>query len=284
MDKYDVGSGLLGGLQQGISSYFNASSAKQDRELRAQEREQRAKELKAQGLLQARAQGLIPKYDLEGNIVDYDIDKEVLALKRPSFGIPQLTVGQEAADKAFGKEYSDYQAGGGRAGLERNIGLLGGAVEKLKTGQAKTGGWTTKIPGLSSDVVQESINPEMIAARDAIRGAIQSTLRQTLGAAFTEKEGQAIFERAFNPRLSPEENVKRAQSVIQELQAQVDAKDKSVRQFEQAGTLRGMGLIQPQGAQAGPQRKIRVTNGKETLMIDAADLQEAMADGYRQAP
>lgn len=311
MDRYDLGAGLLGGLQQGLNTYLQTST---EREKRKRDEAFQLAKMKAEGfdvsetpegqfdikrsqgyldkekregLLAARKEGLIPIYDEAGNVADYKVDLEMLRAKKPEFGMPQLTKGQEAADTAFGKEYADYQAGGGKAGIEKNIGLLSGAVENLKSGKAKTGGWTTKIPGLSSDVVQEALNPEMIAARDSIRGAIQNTLRQTLGPQFTEKEGTDIFNRAFNPRLSPQENIRRAEAVIQELQTRIDAKDKSVRQFEQAGTLRGMGLIQPQGAEAmpkGPQGKVRVTNGKETLLIDSADLQEAIADGYRQAP
>ncbi len=150
-----------------------------------------------------------------------------------------LTPGQEMADKEFGKEAADYYYGGGKSGVEKNMGKLEGAIQTLNDNPDLTGGWSTRVPIIGSDAAQDSINPQMAAVRDDIRGAIQGTLKQVLGGQYTEKEGEAIFNRAFNPRLSAAENVKRAQAELQALQSMAAAKDKSMGQFLASGTLKG---------------------------------------------
>lgn len=145
--------------------------------------------------------------------------------------------GRKAADTAFGKEYSEFRAGGGSANLKKNIGLLESAVGDLKSGKVKTGGMT----GFLGNDVQDVINPQVSIARDKIRAAIQGTLKQVLGAQFTEKEGEAIFNRAFNPRLSNEENARRVQAELDSLKEMANAKEEATKYFEEHGTLTGFG-------------------------------------------
>lgn len=162
-----------------------------------------------------------------------------------------LTPGEEMADKTFGKDAAEYYYGGGKATVEKNLQRLEGAINKLrgnpdpKTGRPTgdthlTGGWSTKVPGLGADAAQDVLNPEMASVRDDIRAAIQGTLRQVLGAQFTEKEGEAIFNRAFNPRLSAQENVRRATAELQSLRNMAADKDRSMQQFAASGTLKGL--------------------------------------------
>lgn len=150
-----------------------------------------------------------------------------------------LSPGELKADEEFGKEVADYYYGGGKSTVETNISKLQGAIDQLKANPKLTGGTSTRIPGLSSDMAQDTINPEMAKVRDDIRGAVQGTLRATLGAQFTEKEGAAIFNRAFNPRLSAEENARRAQDVLSDLVRKAQQKDASMAHFKAQGTLKG---------------------------------------------
>lgn len=140
---------------------------------------------------------------------------------------PSVTAAREIA-----KEYADFTAGGGRAVVEKNLSRLENAAKKLEAGKVKTGQVSNVIPGLRSDVAQDVLNPEVAALRDDVRGAIQGTLRQVLGAQFTEKEGEAIFNRAFNPRLSAEENARRIRQEVEGLRKGV--KDK-LEQFRSQG-------------------------------------------------
>lgn len=150
-----------------------------------------------------------------------------------------LTPGQKMADDTFAKDAAEYYYGGGKATTEKNLARFASAIQTLRDNPDLTGGITPRIPILSSDSVQDTINPKMAAVRDEVRGAVQASLRQVLGAQFTEKEGEAIFNRSFNPRLSTEENVKRATAELEAIQRMAAQKDGSMEHFLANGTLRG---------------------------------------------
>lgn len=150
-----------------------------------------------------------------------------------------LTPGQKAIDTSFGKDATEYNTGGGKASTEKNLGRLSGAIKTLKAKPGLTGGLTTKLPWAGDDKQQDWINPEMAGVRDDIRAAVQGSLRQLLGPQFTEKEGEAIFNRAFNPRLSTEENVRRAEVELAGLRSMAQDKDAAMAYFQQKGTLSG---------------------------------------------
>ncbi len=211
--------------------------------------------------------------DLKDKLTGADIDykkSETRKNDRESKGQGNLnktlSPGQKSADEAFGKESTDYYYSGGKPGVEKNLGLLQEAINKLNKNKDLTGGLTTKIPFLSSDSAQDIINPEMASVRDEVRGAVQSSLKQILGGQFTEKEGQAIFNRSFNPRLSSKENAKRATVELEALKRMAAAKDKAMQHFGAQGTLRGMettptntngGKAPPNGAQSVFQNGVR---------------------------
>lgn len=148
----------------------------------------------------------------------------------------QPTAGLKAADVAAGKEYSDYIAGGGSETINKNISLLQSAISDLAEPEEISGG----ISGLTGEATQDIINPKGAAVRDKIRSAIQGTLRQILGGQFTEKEATAMFNRAYNPRLSDQENIRRATVELNTLRNMALKKQQSMQYFEQTGgTLKG---------------------------------------------
>lgn len=154
-----------------------------------------------------------------------------------------MTPGRKAADMAFGKEYVDFNTGG-LATVDKGINTLETAKQELiDNGKNLTG----PIRGAMPDFIRAFTNPEAVAVKERIRGAVQSTLKQTLGAQFTEKEGERIFNNAYNDRLSPEENVKRLDSIMAELKSQKEAKQNMGQYFENTGTLTG--YKQPQQPQ-----------------------------------
>ena len=68
---------------------------------------------------------------------------------------------------------------------------------------------------------------------------MQRNLRLILGAQFTEKEGQRLIARAYNPSLSEQENAKRVRNLIKQMQSAAEAKASAARYFEENGTLAG---------------------------------------------
>lgn len=147
-----------------------------------------------------------------------------------------LTEGQQALDKAFAKDYSDFAAQGGIASLDKNIGKLKDVQKMLKDGDYNlTGAGLGMVP----DFIRNITHEKSIAARDSVESVIQQSLRQILGAQFTEKEAERLIQRSYNESLTEEENAKRLGQTIKELEAMGKAKEKAARYFEKKGTLAG---------------------------------------------
>jgi len=143
-----------------------------------------------------------------------------------------LTKGQETLDRVFAKEYSDYVASGGFSSVDKSINQLEGAITKLED-TPLTGPIRGKIP------FKELFAPQLVEVQQDIESSIQESLKRILGAQFTEKEGANVLKRAFNPQLSPEVNIARAQGVLSELKEMAAAKEAAAQYFEENGTLTG---------------------------------------------
>lgn len=142
------------------------------------------------------------------------------------------SAGKQEIARSTGKEYTDWETAGGKATFNKNLNKLENAAKILESGQLKTGKISAALPLLGTDKAQDVLNPEIAKIRDDVRGAIQASLRQTLGAQFTEQEGEAIFNRSFNPRLSADENARRIRAEINGLKEMAVNKENS---FESQG-------------------------------------------------
>lgn len=180
-----------------------------------------------------------------------------------------LTKGQEALDRAFAKEYSDYVAAGGYASVQKNLQDLNKVVERLEKDDKVTGTLREKI--FPSDYVRSLVNEEAQDLKDTVERVIQQSLRQTLGAQFTEKEATRLIERSYNPRLSDEKNIERLKQTIKEIQNMAEAKQKAADYFEEKGTLTGYkGKVDIKKA---PKIKVNIP-GKGQGTIDSDKLED----------
>ncbi len=207
------------------------------------------------------AKDLRERYGKETNVDAGDIklggvDPLSSLLKARELSQPKLTPGQEAADKAFGKEYSDYTAGGGSKTAEKNLGLLQGVEKQLDDPGAKSPGIFERGVQYLPDSFRAALTPKIKAQEDSVRTAVQATLRQTLGAQFTEKEGEGLMRRSYDARLSPQANLAKMRPEIEALRAQLEQKQRSAQQFENTGSLVGLGAA---GGSRAPQRETQGT-------------------------
>lgn len=176
------------------------------------------------------------------NQQELGLKKQELALKQRELeqklaspaNIP-LSKGQEALDKDFAKEYSDFVAQGGAADVNKNIEQLNLAAENLKKDDTLTG----SIRGLAPDWIRATTNPKAIATREAVEEIAQRNLRLVLGAQFTQKEGERLIARAFNPLLSTEENSRRVKRLGEQISKAAKVKMEAAKYFEEHGTLVG---------------------------------------------
>lgn len=156
-------------------------------------------------------------------------------------GAPQLadnlSPGEKRVDQAFAKTYEDFVLSGGAADVTKNIAQLRGVHKDLtrKDGPNLTG----PILGSMPDFVTSITNPQAVNTREQVEEVVQRNLRIILGAQFTQKEGDRLIARAYNPRLSEVENAKRLGRLIVSMDRAAKAKLAAADYFERNGTMKG---------------------------------------------
>ncbi len=148
--------------------------------------------------------------------------------------MPKLTEGQKARDKEFGKEYVRW-SGGGQADAERNIAQLEQQIQRLQGEENLTG----PIIGMQPRYMATFTNPAGVDVQEQVEEVVQRNLREILGAQFTEREGERLISRAYNPRLEETVNVARLTRLVDQMRRAADAKNAMAQYFDQYGTLQG---------------------------------------------
>jgi len=89
------------------------------------------------------------------------------------------------------------------------------------------------------DFVTSITHPQAVNTREQVEEVVQRNLRVILGAQFTQKEGDRLIARAYNPRLSEAENAKRLGRLIVSMDRAAKAKLAAADYFERNGTMKG---------------------------------------------
>lgn len=144
-----------------------------------------------------------------------------------------VTPGQEAVDRKFADEYVAWQAAGGFADVEKQLEQLRSVRERLLSSDSLTGPIVGNVP------FRSVLAPASRDAQDTVEDVVQRSLRTVLGAQFTEKEGERLIARAYNPRLDEKTNAERIDRLIRQLEEAAKAKDSAARYFAEHGTLAG---------------------------------------------
>lgn len=146
-----------------------------------------------------------------------------------------LSPGQKAVDNAFAKEYQEFVAGGVQGDQLGNITKIQDSLKTLRSGEIQTGPMYAAMP----DLALAATNPKLAALKGDIADVVQRGLRPILGAQFTEKEGELLIKRAFDPALSAGVNAYRLESLDKKMRIALEAKQDAVKYFEENGTLAG---------------------------------------------
>lgn len=173
----------------------------------------------------------------------------VYGVKPTKFGM-DVTPGQKKMDEAFGKEYAEFAAGGGYADAVKGIEQLRGVARQLRGQDPKTGkplpasetGYMTGVwEGLATmtDATGAVLAPKALQARQLVEEVVQRNLRIILGAQFTQKEGDRLIARAYNPYLDEKQNAERVERLLGAMQEALDAKKAASDYFEKHGSLVG---------------------------------------------
>ncbi len=134
--------------------------------------------------------------------------------------------GWKKVNETFGTEVTNWNLNGGYTKQLENLSKIDDVIGTLKD-QNVTG----KFTGLVPRVIRAFINPDSVAIEDDIRSIIFQSLRETLGAQFTQKEGERLVEASFNILLSEETNIKRLERLKSTILKMAEAKEKAAKYF-----------------------------------------------------
>jgi len=140
-------------------------------------------------------------------------------------------------DKQFGTVYNEFQ--GAQFDKEKQIKDLTEAQDLLLN--TPEGEITGKAAGaaLDSGAYKFGMYKDAKRASDRVLGVVQRSLRETLGAQFTEVEGKMLMERAYNPYLSQAENAKRVGRLLESIQKAHQSRKAMIDFYEKNQTLYG---------------------------------------------
>jgi len=154
------------------------------------------------------------------------------------------------------------EAAGNLSSLEAAMPKLEAVTQKLSAlGKAATYTQAGQLKDSTMRQLGQPVGPGAVARTEyvsTIDNEVLPLLRDTFGAAFTQKEGESLKATLGDVNKSPEE------------------KDAALRSFIAAKT----GQVETLKRQTGQTGKIRVSNGSETLEIDPSDLRDAQAEGF----
>lgn len=157
-----------------------------------------------------------------------------------------ITASEQA--KAFGKKrgedqakmISDYETG--RELKLANLGRYDQVLTAMLTEGKFTGGFIEKfIPNAAGfkEKARTLFNPTGQAALDNVASVVMQSLKDILGGAFSEREGQRLIDAAYNPGLGPEENARRLLRARNIIAVALQEQDKMYQYYVDNGNLAG---------------------------------------------
>lgn len=193
---------------------------------------------------------------------------------------------QAAQDADWIKRYNEWVTTD-RATADKNLAAINQVIAKLESG---AGGGMLGYTGTAHRFIPDKLRPDdSLATQEQAQSALQGAMKSILGPQFTATEGAQMLSRGYNPGLSPAENVKKLKAERDRLINQYKIMDDMSREWEDKGSIRqwrdprtfnpdvgGSSSSSPAGG------RITVTNGRETLEIDASDMADAERDGFRR--
>jgi hypothetical protein len=198
----------------------------------------RAIEMQQAGKLSPQAMSMVANQFLarRGQEAKQSADLEMLTAEAALKG-PILTDGEKALDREFAKEMVSFNL----PDINKGLAQLTEAADALGKSKTLTGPWVSMLPNFIGD----RVNPKATEVREAVEEVVQRNLRLVLGAQFTEKEGERLISRAYNPKLDESENKKRVERLITSIRDAAQEKLNMRAHFSKYRTLRGYNFDGP---------------------------------------
>lgn len=157
--------------------------------------------------------------------------------EKPEALADNLSPGEKRVDQAFAKSYEDFVLSGGAADYDKNLEQLKGVHKEIANPQGAN--YSGPVLGRMPDAITSYTNPKAVDLRQQVEEIVQRNLRIVLGAQFTQKEGENLIARAYNPALDEATNAKRLERLISSMEKMKAAKMKAMDYFEKNGTMKG---------------------------------------------
>jgi hypothetical protein len=149
-----------------------------------------------------------------------------------------LTPLETEIDKKAADDLVQFTIGGGFSDVQKSLSQLNVAKESLK--QTPEGKITGKLVGIQDDTgVLKYTNPNALNTKEQVQEIAQRNLRLILGAAFTQKEGDQLIARVYNPALPQNVNAQRLELLENQLLSAAKTKQEAVEYYNANGTLKG---------------------------------------------
>tara|TARA_R110000796_G_scaffold8232_4_gene27291 strand:+ start:166 stop:1407 length:1242 start_codon:yes stop_codon:yes gene_type:complete len=164
-------------------------------------------------------------------------DENLTSMKREGKapGGLDLSPLQKEMDKKFAVTASEYLFDG-KPQIQANLGNLNEKINILEEGEQNVSG---PVTGLLGDTVKGIFAPEAASFLGDIRDVVFQSLREKLGAQFTEREGDRLVAAAFNPLLPEVMNIARLKRLYITIEEAARAKEEGVAYFNDNGTIKG---------------------------------------------
>ena len=149
-----------------------------------------------------------------------------------------LTPGQITRDKEYAKMYEKQRP----AQASANVAVLEGIANELSTGGDIDSWWERgqAIVDPDGDLgIRKIFGQKGLDIQQRIEGIVQQSLRETLGAQFTQTEAFRLISRSYNPALKPQVNAKRLKMAATVARKLIELNKAKADHFDKYGTLAG---------------------------------------------
>lgn len=195
-----------------------------------------------------------------------DADAKVAAYNASNLGF-------EDANKEFQKQYVAWRAGSAEDFFDK-INQLQKAVRVLRSGKQITGPLFNQLPPL----VKTLTSPQSTDVRSDVEKIVQGALRETLGAQFTQVEGDRLLARIFDPNLPEEFVAENVEVELNKIAALAKSREAMSRYYEENSTLKG---YRPDEWLPKVEADFKVMQGvpaKEQAAAEAMSYRDALSD------
>ena len=134
--------------------------------------------------------------------------------------------GLKALDETFAKTL-DGTSATQLSAARQDAASVASVLEKLEAGEKLTGPLIGSIP----EELRALIYPKSTQAQQLVEQVVQKNLRAILGGQFAQKEGEQLVRRAYNPKLTPQQNAARLRSLLLTLDAAAQSKQAQTDYF-----------------------------------------------------